>query len=124
MKYKKLLISFLFPQSSYLANYWWHRLAKVIFWVWFIFVILTSYYYFLQLPWAQCLEMNLQECRRPINPFEYALEGYVGNYLRYGILETSLVTIWICFWLYVSFAIPSLVYRLLLYIAKGNTWKG
>src|SRR5512137_1394605 len=40
--HSRLLSVLYFPDSAYLANKWWHRLATVIMWIWLILVVTAA----------------------------------------------------------------------------------
>lgn len=51
---------FLFPLSMYLAAHWWHRLAKVIFWAWFVFVFGYCWDPVILKPFLSCIDTEIQ----------------------------------------------------------------
>lgn len=80
---------FLFPDTAFLKEKWWNRLASVIFWLWvgLIFLLCVS---------------------------------AVGEFLtapRVELLyQIPMVILMIAF-------IPSIIYRLILYVAFGSSWE-
>ena len=119
---------FLFPRSTYLSTHWWHRLATVIFWFWFVFVLAFCWHELIVKPFTSCIETNVQyeiHFNKPSgldcgpNAVAYAIQDLknsstlevVGGFLIFTIV------------LYIALAIPSLLYRLGLYIAKGDSWR-
>ena len=85
---------YLFPSSECLSTKWWHRLALVIFWGWVIFAIAAA---------AGYLIFFLKEI------YEEGHASYTAIFFILGALITPLI--------------PSISYRIILYITMNNSWK-
>lgn len=121
--------AFLFPCSTYLAARWWHRLAKVIFWVWFVFVLGYCWNVVVLTPFDSCMNLKIQ-----MEIFQREPSGLdcgtsaVSYFIRNSIDTAAPAEIGVGFIiviavLYLALIAPSLLYRLVLYIAKGSTWR-
>ncbi len=51
---------FLFPLSMHLAAHWWHRLAKVIFLSWFVFVFGYCWNQVILKSFLSCIDTEIQ----------------------------------------------------------------
>lgn len=103
---KRIPAVLFFPDSAYLTTKWWHRLALVIFWMWLI-CALTGAIHALWDIWEG---------------FEYARDLRAsGEYYSYNGAAEELIE-GAAFLL--SMFVPVAVYRVLLFIGVGNTWKG
>ena len=115
----------LFPRSNYLANQWWHRLATVIFWIWLVAIVVYLYNNLIYDPFASCIQVKIALSGEPSglncgsNPFDYAWINISAESLPSSLLSGGILAIAI----YVATILPSLAYRILLYIAKGNSWR-
>ena len=111
----------LFPSSSYLRTRWWHRLAKVIFWAWFLVVLAWLINAVLLDPYSSCVTFNVRfqmatdavsTLKCGDNAFDHLLSRIsVGGVAFFAVLT------------YIGLVLPGLAYRLGLYIAKGSSWK-
>jgi hypothetical protein len=83
-----------FPDSDYLTSMWWHRLATVIFWCWQALVLVASGAFIVE-----------------------AVLGWPDDslfiFMFIGILIACILSVFI----------PSIVYRTILFVSKGNSWK-
>jgi len=93
---KRIYVVLFFPDSAYLADKWWHRLATVILWIWLICAT-----------WLAIHELWDQ--------FEFARA--FGSYLDPGESATVCVL-----WL-LSLFVPIVVYRVILFVCIGSAWK-
>ncbi|MXS81136.1 hypothetical protein SAMN05216317_1195 [Nitrosomonas eutropha] len=118
----------LFPHSEYLAQHWWHRLAKTIFWGWFIFALGFCWKVLVADPYMSCIRTKIQsevllnkpsdlECGRN------AVDYLIANASTSSTSEIVFGSLFFVAVLYLALASPGLLYRLLLYIAKGSEWK-
>lgn len=119
---------FLFPRSTYLIAQWWHRLATVIFWFWFVFVLGFCWHTIIAKPFTSCIETKIQtelilkeqstlDCgSNAISYFMQNLNESTPTEIGAGILIFTVV-------LYVVLLAPTLIYRLLLYVVKGGAWR-
>jgi hypothetical protein len=82
-----------FPDSDYLANKWWHRLATVIFWSWLILVLVGL----------------LASVVSILDDYSGASAG-VGLGLAFALCAAAVF-------------FPSIVYRTVLFICLGSSWK-
>ena len=88
---------FLFPNSTYLGERWWHRLATVAFWLWLAGLVILAL--------VNLVELASSSSANPTLPDVNGI----------GIIAISI--------LYVLVILPSLLYRIVLYVAKGSAWK-
>jgi hypothetical protein len=108
----------LIPKSSYLAQKWWHRLALVLLWAWPLFLALFAYRLFIDMPYTNCVVIQMQARWLPCGsgPFDY-----FGSQMRnaspgefvFGAVVAGVLLL-----------APSAVYRVFLYVAKGSSWRG
>lgn len=120
-----MLRAFLFPQSEYLVTQWWHRLAKVLTVVWTVFVLGYAYMAFVTAPWETCMEAK--------RLYEIVLKepspancGATPVSAAWSFMHTARGVedaIAILVALYVALCLPGLLYRVILYIAKGKAWR-
>ena len=116
---KRLL---LFPTSAYLTSQWWHRLATVLFWAWGFGALIWCWNEFIYSPWASCIEFEV----RTNQPSDYC--GEIPSYILRQAVNSSageivFTTLFISIGLYLLLSAPSLLYRVLLFIGKGSTWR-
>jgi hypothetical protein len=120
--------AFLFPRSQYLVARWWHRFATVLFWAWFVFVLVSALNILVFEPFTSCVQIKIQSemlLDKPsnldcgANAFGYALL----NGRESSALEVIAGTAALSFIIFFALALPGLVYRLVLYVAKGSSWK-
>ena len=95
-----------FPDSAYLADKWWHRLALVIFWIWLIVaagVVVGAIW-------------DVWEA------FEYAryLRSVGEDYDAVGRSQEVLFEATVAA---LSLLVPVVAYRVILFIGVGNAWK-
>jgi len=105
--HSRLLSGLYFPDSAYLAEKWWHRLALVIFWMWLICALAVAI-------------VALWEVWEA---FEYA--RYLrasGEYYDAYNRAAEMLSMGTAFLL--SVFVPVVVYRVLLFVGVGNAWKG
>jgi len=118
---------FLFPSTSYLKTHWWHRLATVVFWIWIAGIILATLQNLIIEPWEACVSVSLDsrelgietglDCRS--NAFAYAWRMAAGVSAGDFLIGAS-VLVALC---YLMLIVPSLLYRVVLYVAVGSRWK-
>lgn len=116
---KKVL---LFPSSIYLDRQWWHRFATVIFWAWLAWIAFYAFKIVLD-AFEKCIERDLlikqmspdssNSCRS--NAFDYAFYNMTSSSLFEWMILLLLSGFWIL--------LPSVVYRIVLYVAIGTAWK-
>lgn len=89
-----------FPTSEYLSNKWWHRLATVIFWIWLLMATASL----IHAVW------DIWEA------YEYQTNenGYIDWGERFGKVVIYAASLFL----------PSVVYRVILFIGTGSAWKG
>ena len=115
----------LFPNTEYLSNQWWHRLAKVIFWTWLAFLIVAAYKIFLLDPVTSCLQVKYASYPEPSaldcgsNAFDYAWGQLRNEPARNVLIGAAILAVIF----YIVALLPSLVYRVLLYVVAGDNWK-
>lgn len=115
----------LFPRSSYLAERWWHRLTIVIFWTWLAAILVFLYKTLILDPFSSCIrvkyalpgEPNDLDCGS--NAFDYAWANASAESLSSILLTGAFLVVAV----YAAAVLPSLVYRVILYIAKGSGWR-
>lgn len=90
---------FLFPNSTYLKERWWHRLAIVAFWSWLVGLVIFA------LGKLGELQSSSPSFANPTLP----------DAIGFGMIAMSI--------LYVVAILPSLLYRIVLYVAKGSAWR-
>jgi hypothetical protein len=86
-----------FPDSEYLADKWWHRLAIVIFWSW----LLLATGVFLGIAgeiWDHSIDFDWNEISE----------------ILFLLLPLYVV----------SWFLPTVVYRAILFVCTGSAWKG
>ena len=118
---------FLFPRSTYLAAHWWHRLAKVIFWAWFVLVFGYCLNQVILKPFLSCIDTEIQSksylgessdlCG------ENAVDYFTSKVKRSSTSEIGVGFIFFTAVFYAVLVAPSLLYRLVLYIAKRGDWR-
>jgi hypothetical protein len=120
--------TFLFPRSQYLNEQWWHRLATVVFWAWLVFVCVSCLNTLVLDPFSSCMQTKIQseillgkpsDLNCGSNAFGYAFL----NFKETAALEAAGATVFFVSVLFLFLAIPGLFYRIVLYIAKGSSWK-
>ena len=116
------------PRSRYLASRWWHRLATVIFWAWFVFVLGYCWNAGIVEPWSSCINTKAQSkivLGRPsdLDCGASAVSYFMQNAKGSSPSEIGFGLIFVVAALDVALATPGLLYRLVLYIAKGRTWR-
>lgn len=119
----RVLSTFLFPDSPGLRTRWWHRLAVVGVWCWISYIILAFLKAVILDPHASCTAVKYSQYSDGSldcgNIFSYAFrtlsESSAGE-----IAFTSALVIFVG---YIAVLIPSLSYRVVLYIATGGAWK-
>lgn len=103
-----------FPQSGWLAQYWWHRLATVVFWAWGAFWV--------YLLWGYCAYNAWQDCNRSVpadgdvfcgsNPWSGLLFGKQADVLPLLLITTV-----------AGLFLPTVLYRISLFVVTGDKWK-
>lgn len=124
-----MMNALLFPHSTYLAKQWWHRLAKVVFWVWFVFVLGYGWSEVFVKPFNSCHDTKVRLEFILKQPSELDCGTNAASYFirpmktwspsEIGLGAALAITI-----LYLALITPSLLYRLALYIGKGSSWRG
>lgn len=130
---------FLFPQSRYLSTRWWHRLATVLFWCWIVVLPLSALKESVLDPWSDCraLMLRMQLEATKYDPAAVSWDRIDEDCGRTAWERVSkdidedkspiamkvgigfvIVTL-----LYLALVAPVLLYRILLYIGKGSTWR-
>jgi hypothetical protein len=96
----KIKAPLFFPDSEYLADKWWHRLATVIFWICFLLVAA----HLIHAVW------DIWE------GYDYQLnyDGDIDWGERFGKVVIYAASLFL----------PSIVYRVMLFIGMGSAWKG
>lgn len=102
--HSSLLSVLFFPNTAYLAEKWWHRLALVIFWIWLIWATAGAIHalwdYWEWFEYARVSGEHYDAYNRAV---EELIEG--AAYL-------------------LSVFAPVVVYRVVLFVCLGDTWKG
>ncbi len=125
-----MLKFFLFPRTSFLAVQWWHRLATVCFWGWLCWSPWIVWKSWVLEPWESCISRVVHNIVNNLTD-NLPIEEQCGtNALNYFWGDSSaldaeqlLAMVFLTLPLYALLSFPALVYRLLLYIAKGSEWK-
>jgi hypothetical protein len=117
-----------FPRSAYLARQWWHRLATVIFWFWFVFVLGFCWHIIFASPFTSCINTKIQtelllQVPSNLDCGSNAISYFVQNLKTSSLLEIAGGFVIFVLALYVVLLAPSLIYRLVLYVAKGSAWR-
>ena len=100
-KWQSRLLSVLyFPDSEYLAAKWWHRLATVITWVWLIGATAVAI-------------GQVWDVWAVYEPSHNGRDSYERTEHAFSIALGLL-----------SFFVPIVVYRVLLFFCIGSAWKG
>lgn len=114
----------LFPRTAFLADKWWHRLATVMFWLWLPTVLVGAVHFVVLAPFRACIDA-LVSLGAPVagacgsNAFSYTFFNMVTDSLAFNLLNLALAFAA----LYLSLCLPSLGYRLVLYVVKGSSWR-
>lgn len=114
-----------FPSSAYLENRWWHRLALVFFWAWLIFLVGLAFNWLVAAPYDDCLHIKYIALRDGSsfdcgsNPIDYAL----ANLASEGLASVLVGAAFSSFGLYIFALAPTVLYRLILFVAKGKAWQ-
>lgn len=114
----------LFPSSKYLETHWWHRLANVIFWAWLLGVIISYFKGVVIDPYTSCIDAKYSVQDGPSdldcgsNALDYAVT-YISAESFSGLVFATVIS---SIFIFITALLPSLVYRLILYIAIGNSW--
>ena len=107
MNIKRYLLSF-FPENEWLKKYWWHRLVKVIAWIWFFYIML----------YVVLLSNYIQAYNNLINYYDASNPSMtLWNWLKYPLFISLIIYTPIA-----MFAI-NLIYRIILFIATNNEWR-
>ena len=115
----------LFPRSKYLADRWWHRLATVVFWGWLATIVIYLYKALVLEPFSTCIRVKFAFPGKPndldcgTNAFDYAWTNATAESATSILLTGAFLLAAI----YVAAILPSLVYRVVLYISKGGSWR-
>ena len=117
-----LKAAFLFPGSKQLADKWWHRLAGVIFWLWLAIVgcwlaFGISYGVDLSCWRGEYGDFTMAQCDQ--NASAYALAYFLSRpvFTLAVLLGRSLLL------LYLALLMPGLIYRVGLFVTRGESWK-
>ena len=94
-----------FPAPSSLDDKWWHRLATAIFWVWFSIctLVVVAFSAFLIYAIAAINDPSVEQLGSDAGDPTYCLIVIITWSILYFL--------------------PSLVYRAILFVTKGNSWK-
>ena len=115
----------LFPRSTYLAERWWHRFATVVFWAWLAVIAVFLYKGLILNPFSSCIRVKFAILGEPSdldcgsNAFDYAWTNAFAESLPSIFLTGAFLVLAV----YVAAILPSLAYRVVLYIAKGSRWR-
>ena len=115
----------LFPSFSHLENNWWHRLATVVFWAWFAFIVIFLVKITVLDPFASCVSIKYSFPESPSdldcgsNPVNYAASRVADESLPGMLLATALLSSVV----FIAGLLPSIAYRMILYVAKGKSWR-
>ena len=115
----------LFPSSTFLSSRWWHRLAVVVLWAWLAWLMFSLFKILVIDPHASCVAAKYGFPGAPSdldcgsNALSYAITNASNETLQTIVVTSAIVAIIF----YVAALIPSLIYRVLLYIGKGRDWK-
>ena len=115
----------LFPSSNYLSAHWWHRLATVVFWAWLGAIAIFLLKALVLDPYSSCVSVKYLPADGPSDldcgakALDYALTNAAHESFPGVLLATSIVLVFS----YAAALLPSLVYRVLLFIGKGNSWR-
>jgi hypothetical protein len=90
---------FLFPNSTYLRERWWHRLATVALWSWLPGLVFLA----------------LGKLGDLASSWPVDANAPLPDVIGFGVVATSV--------LYVLAILASLLYRIVLYVAKGSAWR-
>jgi hypothetical protein len=112
----------------YLATQWWHRLATVVFWAWFVFVLLHAWKLLIGDPFISCVDTQILYETTLGKPSTLDCGGNAFAYLLLNLKTSSALevgggSILVAAVLYVVVVLPSVLYRLVLYVAKGGAWR-
>lgn len=119
---KKIL---LFPESNYLRGKWWHRLSTVIFWFWLALTVIFTVKTLVIHPYHSCIDTKYSNYSEPLdldcgtNAYNYAYLTYADEPLTNIFGGAAIIFIA----LYIAVILPSLLYRICLFIGKGATWR-
>lgn len=115
---------FLFPMSSELSGFWWHRLATVAFWSWLAAIAIYFYKSAISDPYSSCARVKYMVLERSSeldcgnSAFGYAWKNaFAGSFS--SIMFT---TIFVMFAMYLAAVLPSVLYRVILYVTTGRGW--
>jgi len=115
----------LFPTSPYLRGQWWHRLATVVFWTWVLGVAIYMLKAVVINPYSACVTMKFAD---PGKPMDFDCGRNALDYMWKNMAATTasdLLFIWLFLIVafYVAAILPCILYRIILYVAKGATWR-
>ena len=105
--HSRLLSVLYFPDSAYLAEKWWHRLALVIFWMWLVYALAVA----IHALWDIWEGFSYT----PHPEFGDSSYTYTYNEAYREVTEGAAYLL--------SVFAPVVVYRVLLFVGVGNAWK-
>jgi len=120
----KPLAIFLYPDSAALRERWWHRLVSVALWGWIAYLIVAVAKAAILDPHQSCMAVKYSQYSDGTldcgpGMLDYALSNFAST--SWG--DVAILTLMIAAVGYLSILIPSLVYRVALYIGTGGKWK-
>jgi hypothetical protein len=120
--------AFLFPRSQYLVAHWWHRFATVLFWAWFVFILFSALNILVFEPFTSCVQTKIQSEMLLDKPSDLDCGDNAFGYALLNARESSALEVIagvgaLALILFCALALPGLLYRLVLYVAKGSSWK-
>lgn len=116
---------FLFPESNYLCEKWWHRLSVVIFYFCLAFILVFTIKILILDPYSSCITVKYFDFIKPsdlscgTSAYSYAYSTYADESITNIFSGSVLISIA----LYIAAIFPSLLYRMFLFICKGANWK-
>ena len=116
---------FLFPETKCLCEKWWHRLATVVFYFWLFSIVIFTVKVLILEPYSSCIATKYYNLSKPADldcgssAYNYAYSTYSSEPLANILSSAALIFIA----MFVAAILPSLLYRILLFIGKGATWK-
>ena len=113
---------FLFPSSQYLREKWWHRFASVVLWAWVAATIFFTLKWFVFDLYYNCTDSKtaaqLSDLACGSGPFDFLASIFVNDAAGAGRFYFFILIA-----MAISLLLPGILYRVILYIAKGRSWK-
>jgi hypothetical protein len=116
---------FVFPESNYLREKWWHRLATVIFYFCLAFIVVFTIKTLILDPYSSCITVKYFDFSKPsdldcgTSAYNYAYSTYADEPITNILGSAAFIFIA----LYIAAIMPSLLYRMFLFVGKGATWR-